>query len=111
MKEILIIGHVGAAPKQRISAKGETFYTFNVAVTERDKTTTWVQCIINGERKVMQYIDKGRQVLARGDFRVSVYKDSPTIEMRVDTLELLAKSQTDNAEVTARNSDETPDIY
>lgn len=111
MKEILIIGHVGAAPKQRISAKGETFYTFNVAVAERDKSTTWVQCIINGERKIMQYIDKGRQVLARGDFRVSVYKDSPTIELRVDTLELLARPQTDSAEVTTRNSDESPDIY
>lgn len=111
MKEILIIGHVGAAPKQRISAKGETFYTFNVAVSERDKSTTWVQCIINGERKIMQYIDKGRQILARGDFRVSVYKDSPTIEMRVDTLELLARPQTDAAEVTARNFDETPDTY
>lgn len=59
----------------------------------------------------MQYIDKGRQILARGDFRVSVYKDSPTIEMRVDTLELLARPQTDNADVTARNSDESPDIY
>lgn len=111
MKEILIIGHVGAAPKQRISAKGDTFYTFNVAVSERDKTTTWVQCIMNGERKVIQYIDKGRQVLVRGDFRVSVYKETPTIELRVDTLELLAKGPADNAEVTARNSDENADIY
>lgn len=111
MKEIQFIGNVGADPRQRVSAKGETFYTFNVAVSERDKSTTWLHCIVNGDRKVMQYVKKGRQIFARGDFRVSQYQDKINIEVHLDTLELLAKASADNATVTTRNPDENDDIY
>lgn len=110
MKQVQIIGNVGAKPVQRTSASGKVFYTFSVAVSNGDNGTLWFSCVINGDPKVVQYLDKGRQVYVQGDLQLALYKGNIDASVYVNTIQLCGK-KTDSDAPTDKVTSDTPNIY
>lgn len=83
-----IIGNLGGVPNVRTTAEGREFMSFSVAVTNRDKSTTWVSVSANMQSSLLPYMTKGRQVYVRGDMRVEMYKNEPSINVHAERIEL-----------------------
>lgn len=80
MLQVILIGNLGADAKVQES-NGKQFTTFRVAHTDRWKddagvaheSTTWVDCIIDGSPKVLQYLVKGQLVFVSGSSKLRCY--------------------------------------
>lgn len=80
MLQITLIGNIGADAKFQ-SSNGHVFTTFRVAHTDRWKddagqvheSTTWVDCIMDGRPKVLEYLKKGQMVYCTGACKLRVY--------------------------------------
>lgn len=88
MIQLLILGNLGSAPTVRTAANGREFMTFSVASTNRDKSTTWVNCVANKMESILPYLEKGRQVLVQGSCEIKVYKNEPDISLHADWIQL-----------------------
>lgn len=81
MKQITIIGHIGADAVTRDN-NGNQFVTFDVAVNEKYKksdnteveSTQWFSCTTHN-LKYAPHLKKGDQVMVQGNFRTTVYQD------------------------------------
>lgn len=102
MKQIEIIGNVGREPRERMTANGQKFYEFSVAVNESKDSVTWFSCIMHGEQKVLQYLEKGRTVFIRGGFTLQVYKEQPSVTVNVKELQLCGSGKTEDETVVDR---------
>ena len=92
MFRLSIIGNLGAAPTIRTAANGREFMSFSVAISHRDKSTTWVNVTGNKQEKLMDYLTKGRQVYVTGDGAIEMYKGQPDVTIYADRIELCGKS-------------------
>lgn len=80
MLQVILIGNLGADAKVQES-NGKQFTTFRVAHTDRWKddagvlheSTTWVDCIMDGSPKVLQYLVKGQLVFVSGSCKLRCY--------------------------------------
>lgn len=83
MLQATIIGYLGADAEVKTS-NGKEFTTIRIAHTdkwkdENDQThenTTWVDCILNGESKVVEYLKKGTMVYVTGSVSLRVYSSA-----------------------------------
>lgn len=83
MLQGMIIGHLGADAVYK-NENGKEFVSFRVANTDRwtdasgnvNEKTTWVDCIINGKTKVLEYLKKGQMVYASGSISLRVYSSA-----------------------------------
>ena len=102
MLQTTIIGHIGNDAEVKIT-DGREFTTFRVAHSDkwRDDTgsvhesTTWIDCVMDGRPKVLEYLKRGQMIYCSGGLRLRVFssakdrcmKAGATIQVR--SLELL----------------------
>lgn len=87
MKKIVIIGNLGQDAKAKQTASGKTFYTFDVAVTEKYSNqkgeeieeTMWFDCL-TANTKIAQYLKKGKKVYVEGNPKINKYHSEKTGE-------------------------------
>ncbi len=80
MLQVTLIGNLGADAKLQ-STNGREFTAIRVAHTERWKddagqvheSTTWVDCVMDGQPKVFEYLKRGQMVYVVGSCRLRTY--------------------------------------
>ena len=100
MKQVTIIGNLGANAVMRTASDGKQLMSFNVAVNSGSNTTTWFNCIGNMRDKLIQYLVKGQCVLVQGDLNARVYNGSIDLSISVDKIELCGKAPETKSETT-----------
>lgn len=109
MKKLTIIGNVGREPQTRTTKNGKEFAEFSIAVSNADKSTTWISVVVNKSSKVTDYISKGKQLYIEGNFSVDVYKGEPSITLFANDVQLLGNA--DKSQENADIVDRKPDVY
>lgn len=103
-----VIGHLGADAEVK-NTQGREFAVFRVADTNRwtddagmaHEETTWVDCIMNGRPKVLDFLKKGQQVYVSGTQTLRVYSSAKDrcmkagVQINVRQIELLGKKSDD----------------
>lgn len=83
MLQTTCIGHLGSNAEVK-RENGKKFTVFRIANTDKwtdaagqtHENTTWVDCIINDEPKVLPYLKKGQQVFVTGSCSLRVYSSA-----------------------------------
>lgn len=98
-QSITIVGNLGSDPDMRTTPSGKFVTSFSVAVNEGSgdkKNTTWfkVSCWDKLAETTMQYLTKGRLVLAEGRVKAGAYIDKDgkavgTLDMTAHTVKFL----------------------
>lgn len=111
MKKIVIIGNLGQDALIRQTATGKTFYTFDVAVTEKYtnqkgdeiEETMWFDCL-TANTKIAQYLKKGKKVYVEGNPKINKYHSEKTgefdakITINTTTIRLLSPNDQPKAQ-------------
>lgn len=102
MKQITIIGNLGANAILRTTADGKQLMSFNVAVNAANDQPIWFNCVGNYREKVFPYLLKGLGVCVSGDLRPGIYNQQLDLTVSIDRIELCGKGpankpQGDNA--------------
>lgn len=105
MKEITIIGNLGANVVTRVASDGKELMTFNVAVNAGKDVTIWFNCIGNKREKLLPYLVKGQSVCVVGDISVGVYNNRPDITVNVDKIELCGKAPEQSSQSSQESFD------
>lgn len=92
MKEITIIGNLGANAVRRVASDGKELMSFNVAVNSGKDQTTWFNCIGALREKLLPYLVKGQGVCVIGDLTAGVYQNRADLTVNIDKIELCGKS-------------------
>ena len=122
LKQITIVGHVGAAPVLRHTADGTLVACFTVAVNEPRKSggnvpPVWFR--VSAWRRlaeiVTSYVQQGQLILVVGDLRTSTYvaQDGTQrfgLDINADQIQLLSRRQEDDhpAVPEVENPDDIP---
>lgn len=102
MLQASAIGNLGGDVEVK-TANGQEFITFRIAHTDRwtdannqqHESTTWVDCVMNGVPKVMEYLKRGQQVYVSGSISLRIYSSKkdrcmkPGMTINVRSIELL----------------------
>lgn len=88
MKQITIIGNLGANAIRRMTSDGRELMTFNVAVSQRDGDPVWFNCVGALREKVLPYLVKGQCVCVTGDLQAGVYNNKIDLTINIDRVEL-----------------------
>ena len=88
MKQITIIGNLGANAVQRTTSDGKQLMSFNVAVNVANSTPVWFNCIGNFREKLFPYLEKGQCVCVVGDLNARVYNGQIDLQISIDRTEL-----------------------
>ena len=90
MKQITIAGNVGKAADIRTTQNGDKIASFSVAVSDRNKNTTWFDCGIWGKRgeALAQYLTKGAKVTVCGELSTREHEGKTYLSVRVDQITL-----------------------
>ena len=92
MKQITIIGNLGANAVRRTASDGRELMTFSVAVSA-GQSTTWFNCVGSFREKIFPYLVKGQCVCVVGDLSASIYKaQSIDLTVNIDRTELCGKA-------------------
>lgn len=92
MKQVTIIGNLGANAVRRMTADGRELMTFNVAVNANKGETVWFNCVGTFREKLFPYLLKGQCVCVTGDISASVYMDRVDLTVNIDRVELCGKA-------------------
>lgn len=92
MKQITIIGNIGANAVLRTASEGRQLMSFNVAVNQTDGTTLWFNCIGAMREKLFPYLVKGQCVCVMGDLQARIYKQDIDLGVNIDKVELCGKA-------------------
>lgn len=92
MKEITIIGNIGANAVARTTTDGRQLMSFNVAVNQSDGSTLWFNCIGTMRDKLFPYLVKGQCVCVIGDLQARIYKQDIDLGISIDKCELCGKA-------------------
>lgn len=88
MKQITIIGNIGANAVRRTTSEGRELMSFNVAVNVKDAQPVWFNCVGNLRENLLPYLVKGQCVCVVGDLTARVWKDQPDLSISIDRIEL-----------------------
>lgn len=101
MKQISIVGNLGANAVLRTTADGKQIMTFNVAVDQGEKfPALWFGCVSNYREKLMPYLVKGQCVCIVGDLQPSVYNGKLSLTVNVDRFALCGSAPAQNSPLT-----------
>lgn len=92
MKQITIIGNLGANAIRRVASDGKELMSFNVAVNAGKDQTIWFNCIGNLREKLFPFLLKGQCVCVIGDLTAGVFKDKVDLSVNVERCELCGKA-------------------
>lgn len=98
MKQVTIIGNIGANAVIRTTADGRQLMSFNVAVNQANSEPIWFNCIGNCREKLLPYLIKGQCVCVVGDLSVAVYQNRPDLTVNIDRCELCGKAPEQNSQ-------------
>lgn len=93
MKQLTIIGNIGADAQLKTMTDGTQFSTFNVAVTS-GQTTEWMGVLMRFRPKLHQYLIKGQMVYISGFPTFGIYNNKVDITINADHLELCGSPKT-----------------
>ena len=105
MKEITIIGNLGANVVTRVASDGKELMTFNVAVNAGKDVTVWFNCIGTKREKLLPYLVKGQSVCVVGDLSVGIYNNRPDLTVNIDKVELCGKAPEQSSQSSAESFD------
>lgn len=88
MKTIFLVGNLGRDAERKTTANGRELMTLNVAVTNRDKSTTWFGVVANYQEGLFPYLVKGRNVAVVGEFDAKVYQNAVDFTVFADNIGL-----------------------
>lgn len=89
MKQITIIGNLGAQAVRRVASDGKELMTFNVAVNAgKDSQPVWFNCVGNLREKILPFLVKGQCVCVVGDLNARTYNGNIDLSINVDRIEL-----------------------
>lgn len=88
MKQITIIGNLGANAVRRVASDGKELMTFNVAVNQSNADPVWFNCIGNLREKLLPFLVKGQCVCVIGDLSANVYNGRIDLSINIDRTEL-----------------------
>ena len=91
MKQITIIGNLGANAVRRTTSDGRELMTFCVAVSA-GQSTTWFNCVGSFREKIFPYLVKGQCVCVVGDLTATLYKQNIDLTVNIDRTELCGKA-------------------
>lgn len=100
MKQLTIIGNIGADAQLKTMTDGTQFSTFNVAVSS-GQTTEWMGVLMRFRPKLHQYLVKGQMVYVSGFPSFSIYNNKVDITINADHLELCGSPKTSPADGAA----------
>lgn len=113
------IGRLGRDAEVRHTQAGKPITTFAVAIEDGfgdNKTTTWIDCAMFGERgeKIASYIRKGDRIGVTGSIRLDTYTTRDGVEkskvaLRVQDVTLLGGKQ--DAPRTQRQAEPAVDDF
>lgn len=93
MKQLTIVGNLGANAVTRLTSDGRQLMSFNVAVSAgKDSEPVWFNCIGNLREKLLQYLVKGQCVCVVGDLSAGVYQGRVDLSISIDRVELCGKA-------------------
>ena len=97
MKQITIVGNLGANALLRATSEGKQLMTFNVAVNVQNGETLWFNCVGNYREKLFPYLVKGQCVCVMGDLTPRIYNGNIDLGVSIDRTELCG-TKSDNTE-------------
>lgn len=97
MKQITIIGNIGANAVRRMTSDGRELMSFNVAVNQSEGTALWFNCIGVLREKVLPYLVKGQCVCVIGDLQARVYNNGLDLGLNIDRIELCGSAPADTS--------------
>ena len=94
MKQITIAGNIGRGAEIRTTQGGDKVTGFSVAVSDRQKNTTWFDCSLWGKRgeSLAQYLTKGNKVAVTGELTTREHEGKTYLGCRVSELTLLGSN-------------------
>lgn len=92
MKELCIIGNLGANAVRRVTSDGKELMSFNVAVNSGKDSTTWFNCVGNLREKLINYLVKGQMVMVMGDLTAKVFNGQIDLQISIDKIELVGSA-------------------
>ena len=111
---ITILGRLGKDPELKQTPSGQTVAKFSLAVTNRDKSTTWFNCDAwakSGE-VIAQYAKKGDMLYVSGPFAPREYQgkngSAVSYDVNVQTF-AFAGGKKDDAPAPAKSSYTPPE--
>lgn len=89
MKQVTIIGNLGAQAVRRVASDGKELMTFNVAVNAgKDSQPVWFNCVGNLREKILPFLVKGQCVCVVGDLNARTYNGNIDLSVNIDRIEL-----------------------
>lgn len=95
MKQVFIVGNLGADAEKKVLVNGKEIMRMSVAVTKRDKSSMWFGVVARYQEGVFPYLKKGRTISVIGDFDVSVYKGDIDLSIYADQIGLCGGANED----------------
>lgn len=95
MKQVFIVGNLGADAEKKVLVNGKEIMRMSVAVTKRDKSSMWFGVVARYQEGVFPYLKKGRTISVIGDFDVSVYKGDIDLSIYADHIGLCGGANED----------------
>lgn len=91
MKQITIAGNIGRDAEVRTTQGGDKVAGFSVAVSDRNKNTTWFDCSLWGKRgeALAQYLTKGAKIAVTGDLTIREHEGKTYLGCNVSEVTLL----------------------
>ena len=105
MKQLTIIGNLGANAVQRMTSDGKSLMSFNVAVNVPERDPIWFNCVGNFREKVFPYLIKGQCVCVIGDLRPGLYNGQLDLSVSIDRIELCGAKSGDSATSSQQSFD------
>lgn len=100
MKQITIIGNLGANAVRRMTTNGRELMSFNVAVNQPNADPIWFNCIGSLRENLLQYLVKGQCVCVTGDLSGRVYNGQLDLGVSIDRVELCGSAPAKEEGVT-----------
>ena len=108
VNKVILVGHVGKNPEQRVFGSGESVTSFSLATSEKykDKSGEWkdqtewhnISCFGKLSEIANKYVTKGTQVFIEGKIKTNKYTDKSGVEkystnIVVSSLQLLGSKE------------------
>jgi len=108
VNKVILVGHVGKNPEQRVFGSGESVTSFSLATSEKykDKSGEWkdqtewhnISCFGKLSEIANKYVTKGTQVYIEGKIKTNKYTDKSGVEkystnIVVSSLQLLGSKE------------------